>query len=126
LQNQFFSIASDVEYGTMMFSIFNGVPRQRPEVLDGINLTTLRDAGASPIASASVMHRVVDLTGDDEKDMPLFEQTVADQDPLAPEGSVPKELRDHLTRHVSEGAPGILRLLYGQSMARGGVLDDGK
>ena len=124
LQHQFFSIATDVEYGTMMFSIFNGVPRQRPEVMDGVSLTTLRDAGGSPIASASIMHRIADLTGDEEADSASFEQTVKNQDPLAPEGSISQELQDHLTQKVTEGAPGILRLLFGQSMARGVLIDE--
>jgi len=126
LQHQFFSIATDVDYGTMMFSIFNGVSRQRPEVLDGVVLTTLRDAGGSPIASASIMRRISDLTGDDAKDLALFEKAVTDQDPLAPEDSISEELKDHLTKKVTEGAPGILRLLFGQSMARGVLIDEVK
>ena len=124
LQHQFFSVATDVEYGTMMFSIYNGVTRQRPEVIDGVNLTTLRDAGGSPIASASVMHRIADLSGNSEEDLALFEKTVSELNPLAEEGSVPQDLQDHLTRNVSDGAPGILRLLYGQSMARGVLIDE--
>jgi len=124
LQHQFFSIATDTEYGTMMFSIYNGVSRQRPEVIDGVNLTTLRDAGGSPIASASVMHRFADLSGNHEDDLALFEKSIAELNPLAEEGSVPKNLQDHLTRNVSDGAPGILRLLYGQSMARGVLIDE--
>lgn len=125
LQHQIFSVASDVDSGTMMFSIFNGVARQRPEVLDGLNLATLRDAGGSPAASASVLHRIGDLTGNPAQDEKLFEEAITALDPLASEGSVPEKIANHLTRNVTDCAPGFLRLLYGQSVARGTKLGKG-
>lgn len=123
LQNQLYSMAADMEHGCLMFSVFNGVARQKPEVLDGINLATLRDAGASPAASPSILHRIADLTGDAEQDEARFEAEIAALEPLAPEGSISPELAAHLTTHVMDGAPGIMRLLFGRSMARGSRLD---
>jgi len=122
LQHQLFSVSYDVDTSTMMFSIYNSVARQRPEVLDGINLATLRDAGGSPAASVSVLNRMADLTGDAAKDIEMFETAIADLNPLAEEGTVSEDLANHLTQHVTDGPPGIFRLLYGQSMARGTLL----
>ena len=124
LQHQLFSFAADEEASTMMFSIFNGVARQRPQILDGVNLATLRDAAGSPVASASILQRVSDLTGEKSSDMDLFEKTIAELNPLAQEGSIPEEIVDHLTKGVVDGAPGIFRLLFGRSMARGMSLED--
>lgn len=123
LQHQLYSMATDMEHGSLMFSIFNGVTRQRPEVLDGLNLATLRDAGGSPVASPSILERIEDLSGDREADEARFEAAVAALNPLAPEGSISPELAAHLTSEVTDGAPGVMRLLFARSMARGSRLD---
>lgn len=123
LLHQLFSTSYDIESGTVMFSIFYGVAHQRPERMDGITLATLRDAGGSPAASASVMDRIAELTGDFEKDDTTFEKAVADINPLAPEGSISPEIAAHLTQDVQSEVPGIARLLYGQSIARGSTLN---
>jgi len=124
LQHQLFSVAWDTTTSAMIFSIINGVARQRPEVLDGINLSTLRDAGGSPTASGCILERIGELSGDDAADEALYEKTIAELNPLAPEGSISAELVQHLTRNVSDGPPGIFRMLFGQSIARGSVLSD--
>lgn len=123
LQHQLYSMATDMEHGSLMFSIFNGVARQRPEVLDGLNLATLRDAGGSPVASPSILERFADLSGDREADEASFEAAVAALNPLAPEDSISPELAAHLTSEVTDGAPGVMRLLFARSMARGSRLD---
>lgn len=123
LQNQLYSMGTDMENGSLMFSIFNGVARQRPDVLDGLNLTTLRDAGGSPAASPSILHRLEDLSGDRAADEARFEALVAALDPLAPEGSIAPELAAHLTTDATDGAPGVMRLLFARSMARGSRLN---
>jgi len=125
LQHQLFSIASDEDSVTMMFGIFNGVARQKAEVLDGLSIGTLRDAGSSPACSAVVMHRIAELTGDAQGDEALFEASVTAQNPLAPEGSIPQNLQDHLARTVDAETPGLMRMIFQNSMARGPVLDDG-
>lgn len=122
LQNQFFSIGWDAEHGSLLFGIYNGVARQRAEMLDGISLATLRDAGGSPAASVCVMQRIGDITGDMTADMQRFEAEVADLVPIAPEDSVPEDIRAHLERSREGDHPGMLRLLFATSMARGQVL----
>ncbi|MEM1381490.1 MAG: hypothetical protein AAGH41_12790 [Pseudomonadota bacterium] len=124
LQHQVFSVAFDQDSGTMMFSIFNGVARQKPQIVDGLNLATLRDAGGSPAASASVLERISDLTGDDEADDALFEKAIAELSPLAPEGSVDDVIAAHLLRTVQGEEAGILRLLFGESIARGATVGE--
>lgn len=123
LQHQLFSIAADEEAVTMMFGIFNGVARQKAEVLDGLSIATLRDAGGSPACSAVVMHRISDLTGDADGDMQLFEASVAAQNPLAEDNAVPQDIRDHLSHTVNSEAPGLMRMFFQNSMARGPLLE---
>ena len=126
LQHQLFSVAADRAHGTLLFSIFNGVARQKAQVLDGITLACLRDAGGSPVASTCLLERVVDLTGDEAEDDRRYEACIAAQgSPLAEEGSVPEAVRAHLTREAdpaSMGLGGLLRMYFGQSMARGSSL----
>ena len=123
LQHQLFSIAADEDAVTMMFGIFNGVARQKAEVLDGLSVATLRDAGSSPACSSVVLHRIADLTGDRDGDHALFEASVAAQNPLAPEGSVPQDIIDHLANTTTSDAPGLMRMFFQNSMARGPQLD---
>lgn len=122
LMPQLYSISYDKNLSIVLFSIYNGVVRSRPEVLDGLNLTTLRDAGGSPAASASVMHRIYDLTGNDDQDFELFETLVSELNWLAPEGSISPDIAEHLTRKVQDGSPGVMRLLLGNSLSRGSIL----
>ena len=126
LQHQLFSVAADRAHGTLLFSIFNGVARQKAQVLDGITLACLRDAGGSPAASSCLLERVADLTGDAAEDDRRYEALIKAQGfPLAPEGSVPEAVRAHLTREAdpaSMGLGGLLRMYFGQSMARGDSL----
>lgn len=128
IQQQLFYFAADDAFGSISFGIINGVPRQNAHVLDGVLLTTLRDAGASPAASGIVMHRIDDLSGDAEADAETFRNLVDNQSMVAEPGSVPQEVVDHL--HGAANAPGMLRVLFAQSMARGplaapGALGDG-
>lgn len=124
LQHQLFSMAADEDSATMMFGIFNGVARQKAEVLDGLSIGTLRDAGSSPACSAVIMHRISDLTGDADGDEKLYEASVAAQNPLAPEGSVPEVIRTHL-ENTAKNSPGLMRMFFQNSMARGPVLETG-
>jgi len=125
LQNQLFSFGADAQHGTVIFAIFSGIARQRAEVIEGLSLGTLRDAGGSPLAAACVMERIGDLTGDREEDDRRFEAAVAEMTPLAPEGSVSEEVRNRLARTYAPEAPGLLRLLFAHSLSRGAVLEAG-
>ncbi|MEO1039901.1 MAG: helix-turn-helix transcriptional regulator [Pseudomonadota bacterium] len=122
LQHQFFSISADSDGAALMFSIFNGVARNRAEMMDGITLATLRDAGGSPAAAGCVLERVADLPGDPALDEERLSALSAQTPLLAEPGSVPEAVRDHLTRSVSAGPEGFLRLLAATSMARGQML----
>ncbi|MCW5725064.1 MAG: hypothetical protein KIS81_08895 [Maricaulaceae bacterium] len=122
LQHQLFSIGADADHGSLILGIFNGVTRQRAEVIEGLTLGTLRDAGGSPTASACVLHRIGDLTGDAAEDIRRFEAAVKHYTPLAPEGSVSPEVRDHLARTVTPDVPGFMRLLFAHSISRGPVM----
>lgn len=127
LQHQLFSVATDRAHGTLLFSIFNGVARQKAQVLDGLTLACLRDAGGSPAASTCLLERIEDLTGDPQADLARYQALIAAQgSPLAPEGSIPEAVRAHLTREAdpaSMGVGGLLRMYFGQSMARGSSLE---
>ncbi|NNU17233.1 hypothetical protein HK107_12950 [Parvularcula sp. ZS-1/3] len=124
LEHQSFSMSFDHDARTIMFSIYNGVARQRPQVLDGLNLATLRDAGGSPAASASILQRIGEVTGDPDKDLELYEEALKTHNPLAEEGSIDPEIARHLTRNVQSETEGIIRLLYGQTMSRGSRIDE--
>ena len=123
LGHQFFSIGWDAEQHTLMFAIFNGVARQRAEMLDGLSIATLRDAGSSPACSACVMERVGDLSGDVAADDEYFTDEVEALDPLVPPEEVSQQVRDHLANTVTPDAPGLMRMFFATSMARGPVLD---
>jgi transcriptional regulator with XRE-family HTH domain len=122
LQHQLFSIASDADASTMLFTIFNGVARERAQVIDGVTLATLRDPGGSPVASACVLERIGELSGDEVGDDARFEAAVAAQPALAPEGTVPARTADHLTRNASGAPDGMLVMRFAASMARGATL----
>ena len=96
LQHQLFYFGADAEHGTVIFGIFSGVARQRAQVIEGLSLGTLRDAGGSrcmtPASGSS-------------------------------EGSVSQEVQDRLSRTHSPDIPGYLRLLFAHSLARGAVLE---
>jgi transcriptional regulator with XRE-family HTH domain len=122
LQHQLFSIAADADASTLLFTIFNGVARERAQVIDGVTLATLRDAGGSPVAAACVLDRIGELSGDEDEDDTRFEAAVAAQPALAPEGSVPDRIAIHLTRTASAAPDGMLVMRFAESMARGPVL----
>lgn len=125
LQHQLFSFGADVEHGTVIFGIFSGVARQRAEVIEGLSLGTLRDAGGSPSATACVMERIGDLTGDEAEDDRRFEAAVATMTPLVAEGALSQAIRDRLARTCSPDIPGLMRLLFAHSLSRGPLLEAG-
>ncbi|WP_374659962.1 multiprotein-bridging factor 1 family protein [Phenylobacterium sp.] len=123
LQNQLFSIATEASSGTLIFSIFNGVARQKAVTLDGLTLSCLRDAGGSPVAGACLMERLHDLSEDIEADDALFAELIV-QNPVAPEGSIPDAVRDHLFRDVgpaalAAGGEAMLVMNFARSMSTG-------
>lgn len=120
VNQQLYYFAADDVFGAISMGILNGVPRGRADVVDGVILTTLRDAGASPASSGIVMHRIGDLTDDPAADEAKFRDLVENQKMLAPPGSVPQDVADAL--HKAANAPGMLRMLFAQSISRGPVI----
>jgi transcriptional regulator with XRE-family HTH domain len=118
-----FVIGSEFTSGSLVFGLFNGVNTVKAQTLDGLTLTPLLDAGRTPTASASVLHRTGDLTGDVKADDARFESLAA-EDPLAPQGSVPEALRSHLVRDIGPaqlalGGDWLLRMPLARSWSAG-------
>lgn len=118
--NQIYYFGADDVFGAITMGILTGVPRQRAEIVEGVILTTLRDAGASPVASSMVMRRLHDLSGDQEVDEKLFRSLVEKQKFVAEPESIDPEVVAHL--HNASNAPGMIRMLFSQSIARGPVV----
>lgn len=120
VSQQLYYFAADDAFGAISMGILNGVPRGRAEVLDGVILTTLRDAGASPASSGIHMQRIGDLSDDPAADDARFRELVENQKMLAAPGSVPAEVVNLL--HEAANAPGMLRMLFNRSLSRGPVI----
>lgn len=123
LQNKLFSIATDMTTATFVFGIWNGVMRQRAEVVDGLILTCMRDASGTPIASKCLLERTGDLGDDIAADEARLGE-LAQSYPLSPAADVPASVRDHLwsdTGPAAQAAGGdtILMMALARSMARG-------
>lgn len=122
-QTQLVGMSADAESGVFIFSIFNGVLRHRADMLDGICLTVTGNAGGSVVAIATIMERTGDLTGDEAEDDTRWEASIS-ANPLAPEGSVPDHIRDHLFRGVGPSAfaaagPALLNMAFATSLSFG-------
>ncbi len=123
LQNQLFIISAEHTSGSFAFAILNGVNTVQAGVLDGLLMWCSLDAARSPTASAILLERVGELTGDEAADDAQFAQLCA-ADPLAPEGSLPPEVVSHLTRDIGpsqipRGGDWLLTLPLSRSLARG-------
>lgn len=126
-QTQLFSLAADGRSGVFIFSIYNAVLRHKAEVLDGVSLTIQRVGGGSPVAEATLIERVADLSGDAAADDARFE-ALASSDPLAPDGSVPESTRAHLLRDfgpaaLAAGGHALLTMPFATSWSRGPHLE---
>jgi hypothetical protein len=123
LKDQLFIIGSEFTSGTLVFGLLNGVKSARVEMLDGLILSPIQDAEHTPTASAIVLERTGDLSGDRATDDIVFAE-LAGTDSLAPEGSVPEALRDHLTRNIgpdqlAAGGDWLLRMPVSRSVSKG-------
>jgi hypothetical protein len=126
LQNQLFIVGAELTSGALAFGIFNGVNSLQAGVIDGLILTCALDAGRTPTASAVILERVGDLTGDPAADDRRFAE-LADLASVAPEGSVPETVRNHLARDIGPaqlalGGDWLLRLPLSRSMS-GGLIE---
>ncbi len=122
-QTQLFSVLSEPRTGMFTFTIFNAVMRHRAEVLDGISMGLQRVGGGSPAAMGCLMERTGFLSGDEAADDATFE-AAANEDPLAPEGSIPPEVAARLMPDVgpmalAAGGAAILTMPFATSLSRG-------
>lgn len=127
IQTQLFAWGVDAATGVFIFSILNAVLRQRADMLDGLTLTLTREAGGTPVAGAALMERTGLLSGDREADDAAYEASIH-PNPLAPEGSIPVEIRDHLFRDtgpgaLAQGGEALLKMPFARSMSRGPLSD---
>ena len=125
LHDQLFCVGSQLTSGSLVFGIFNGVPSVRADVIDGLTLSPILDLGRTPTATAVVFERIGDLSGDPAADDARFAE-LAELDPVAPQGSVPAALVDHLVRNIGpdqldRGGDWVLRSPAARSVSRGRV-----
>jgi hypothetical protein len=123
VQNQLYLIGTEFTGGSLTFAILHGVNTVKADILDGITLTSNLDVGRTLSAGAVVYQRIGDLTYDRGADDARLADLGA-VNPVAPEGSIPDDLRRHLSRDVSGlgpalGGDGVLRLPLVHSLSRG-------
>jgi len=102
-EGQLFAILFDTVGQTPIFVIWNGVPLSKASFLDGIVMAAALNAARTPSAYPIVMERIGDLTGDRAADDATCAELLA-RDPLAPEGSIPEDLKHHLIRDIGPAA----------------------
>jgi hypothetical protein len=123
LHDQLFVAASEVTSGSFGYAILNGVSAVRAEVLDGIVLNCALDLERTPTASTIIMARIGEITDDAEQDHAKLVE-LGSGEFLAPEGSVPEEIVQHLNcQGFGEDrvrlAASMLSLPVSRSLARG-------
>lgn len=125
LGSQLYIVAIDVISGAVLFGLFNGVNGARADVVDGLVLAPSQDAGRTPTAHVMIFERIGALTADPEADDKHFLE-LATLNPVAPDGSVPEVVRQHLTSDFGPAAAALggdllLRTPIWKSLARGPV-----
>jgi hypothetical protein len=125
--DQLYCCATNELTGASTFSIFNYVRRPRIDVMDGLTLSCMTDAGGCPVANACMLERIGELSGDPEADNAHYE-TLLTQHPIAPEGSIPEAIRNHLLfdcgpEAMAAGGDPVLMMRSMRSLARGSVAD---
>lgn len=121
--DQMYCCATNQLVGNSIFAIFNRVHRPRIDVLDGVTLACMADAGGVPVAAACLLERIGDLSGDPAADNERYETLLA-QHPIAPEGSIPEPIRRHLFHDtgptaLAGGGDAVLMMRAMTSLARG-------
>jgi transcriptional regulator with XRE-family HTH domain len=123
LQNQLITLANADFSGTFVFCIFNGTARDRADVMDGLLLTCLRDAGTSPVAMRCLMTRIGQLSHDAASDEARLDELMAGS-PIATLETAPETVRQHLwsdcgLNTFAQGGDATLVMHFARSLARG-------
>jgi transcriptional regulator with XRE-family HTH domain len=123
LQNQVFCIGSEMTSGSLVFAIFNGVSTLQAGRLDGIILSCALDTTRTPTATAVVIDRIGDLTGDEVCDRACLEDLAAPE-PVADDDQLDPVLVSHLLRDIgpaelARGGDLLLRMPLVRSLSRG-------
>lgn len=123
MQNQLFTVASELTSGAFVSAIINGVNTQTAGVLDGIILFCALDPGWTPTASACLFECTGALTGDREADDAHF--AALQRQPFeAADGAVPEDVQKHLVRDIgpnqlADGGDWLLTMPLSRSWSRG-------
>jgi transcriptional regulator with XRE-family HTH domain len=123
LQDKLFAIGAECTSGALVFCILHGVNSKDAEILDGVTLSPIMDAGRTLAATPVVFERIGDLTDDAAADEARL-RALGSGDPMAPEGTVPKALREHLVREIGDaalaaGGDWVLRSPLTRALSRG-------
>jgi transcriptional regulator with XRE-family HTH domain len=93
--DQMYCCCTNQSTGGSVFAILNRVHRARIEVLDGVSLACMNDAGGTPVAAAILLERIADLSGDPDADEARYEELLAEH-PVAPDDSIPEDVKNYL------------------------------
>jgi hypothetical protein len=123
LQGLIYIVATELNSGTMMFGMFNGVGASRVDVFDGLVLLPAHDMGRSPMATAMLCERIGDLSGDPDADDRRYGE-LSSQNPIAPAGSISDTVQAHLVRdfgpnQLAKSGDLFLTMSLLRTMARG-------
>ncbi|MEA3008498.1 MAG: hypothetical protein QOJ91_190 [Sphingomonadales bacterium] len=127
--DQMYCCCTNQSTGGSVFAILNRVHRPRIDVLDGVSLACMADAGGTPVAAAILLERFADLTGDPSADEARYEALLAEH-PVAPDGSVPEDLQNYLLfdtgpTALANGGDAMIMLRALTSRARGSAVPAG-
>lgn len=121
--DQMYCCCTNQSTGGSVFAILNRVHRPKIDVLDGVSIACMADAGGTPVAAAILLERFADLTGDDAADEARYEELLAEH-PIAPDGSVPDDIARYLMRDtgptaLASGGDAMIMIRSLTSLARG-------
>lgn len=102
-EGQLFVTVYDTVGYTPIFLILNGVPLPKASILDGLVMGAALNAARSPSAYPIILERTGDLSGDRAADDAACAELLQ-QDPLAPQGSVPDHIERYLIRDIGPEA----------------------
>ncbi|MDB5452709.1 MAG: hypothetical protein JWO33_1287 [Caulobacteraceae bacterium] len=98
-EGQLFAILYDTVGQTPIFVTLNGTPLPKAEALDGLVMAASLNPARTPAAYPIIFDRIGDLTGDRAADDAHCQALIA-RDNVAPEGSIPLEVSQHLLRDI--------------------------